>query len=972
MEEKEKEIVAGIDLGTTNSCIAIWDKYKVEVIQNDYGERTTPSIVHFFDQKTYSVGADANIFINIEPKNTIYSIKRVIGLNFNSEEVEKFKKDWSFKLKNQEREKIGIEIEINHSKFTVYPETISCYILKKLKSDAENFLKVNNIKKAVLAVPYYFNNSQKEATMSAALMAGFEDVVLINEPTAAAMAFSFDKLLEKDEKKLLIFDLGGGTFDVSLLTIEEGIIDVICVNGDTKLGGNDIDLKLCEYIEKKIREMNDFKDLDNLDEIINKQKEKIKSKCEFVKKNLTNQEKSVINLPHFYENKNVSIEITSQELEKICEDFLKKIEDILNALFKDAKEKKKNNFYNKSKIDYIILIGGATRMTVIINFVEKYFGKKPITSFNPDESVAIGAALRGETLFNNSTYLDSLSLIDVIPLNIGVMAGKEEMLNVILKRNTYIPCSNKKIYYPIEDYQSKVRIKIYEGTNKYSKDNTLLGEFILDIIPKKKSESQIEVSFNIDENLILHVSAEQLSEGKSKKVSIKKNNQLLNNEELEKEKKKIGKSKLIYFNEKEKEYYSKIINKQKKYFYLENIKNISENELDEFIQLIENYISQFTINENNIHFMIILFRLYNILISKKKSRFELLEEKIDKYLHQISEIDIFYSLNFISKFNLEKSFQEDLTKQISSFFSVKGVQYLTENFQEKKKISFELFQSSLKLIDNLFIQNNELKNDEQIKELIQDNEQNLKFIKINDISLKINEIYNKNKNDEKYLNQIIELYQTIANLINDKDEIEYINGFDILYKLGDNNNYLLSVLDIMSSFYTFIQYINIANDDDKWRKKDEFKRKLDELKKYYEESKNVNLEYFKNDFNSNDFDNIEKAIAKKYNEDKGKKQLTNFTHYIIENFPPITMSKSIDEFKKKPSLKILLASYSKSFTKKYNFLKNKEKLRAKIHGILSEMFNNNVELISINDNGEDTDNEDDDNETLMTEYSSRK
>ena len=728
--------------------------------------------------------------------------------------------------------------------------------------------------------------------------------------------------------------------------------------------------------------MDDFKNLINLDEIIKQQKEKIKSKCEFVKKNLTNQEKSIFNLPHFYEKKSVSIEITSQELENLCQNFLEQIEKILNNLFKDAKEKKKNNSYDKTKIDYIILIGGATKMPVIIDFVEKYFGKKPITSFNPDESIAIGAALRGETLFNDSPYLDSLHLIDVIPLNIGIMVNEDKKLDVILKRNTYIPCRNKQIYYPLTDYQSSVRVKIYEGVNKYVKENTLLGEFILDIIPKKASESQIEVTFAIDEHLILHVSAEQLYEGKKEKVSIKKKNQLLNNEELELEKKRIEKSKIINFNEEEKEYYSKIIDKQNKFFYSENfeenpnnqknkMKNISENEFVEFIKLIENYISKFTIKENNIHFMIILFRLYNILISKKKLKFDLLEEKIDKYLNQISEIDIFYSLNFISKFNLEKSFQEDLTKQISFFFSAKGAQYLTENFKENKNISFELFQSSLKLINNLFIQNNELKNNEQIKELIKDNEQNLKFIKINDISLKIKDIYNKNPNDEKYLNQVIELYQIILNLIKDKEEIEYINDFDTLYKLGDNNNYLLNVLDIMNSFYAFIQFINTVNDDDKYRKKKEFKRKLDELKKFYEESKNVNLEYFKNDFNDENYDNIEKEITKIYNEDKKKNQLTNFIHYIIDKYPPISMSKSIDEFKKKPSLKILLASYSKSFTKKYNLLKNKEKLREKINMILSEMYNNNVELIAIDDTGGDTDNEGD-NQSLMTEYSSRK
>ena len=260
----EKEVVVGIDLGTTNSCIAIWDKYKVEVIPNDYGERTTPSIVHFFDQNSYNVGLDANIFLNSEPKSTIYSIKRIIGLNFNSEEVEKFKKDWPFKLINQERDRIGIEIENNNTKFIVSPETISCYILKKLKSDVENFLKGKKVKKAVLAVPHYFNISQKEATLAAANMAGFEDVILINEPTAASMAFSFDKILQKDEKKLIIFDLGGGTFDVSLLTIEEGIIDVICVDGNTKLGGNDIDSILCEYVKKKIKKMDNYKHLINL------------------------------------------------------------------------------------------------------------------------------------------------------------------------------------------------------------------------------------------------------------------------------------------------------------------------------------------------------------------------------------------------------------------------------------------------------------------------------------------------------------------------------------------------------------------------------------------------------------------------------------------------------------------------------------------------------------------------------------
>ena len=556
------------------------------------------------------------------------------------------------------------------------------------------------------------------------------------------------------------------------------------------------------------------------------------------------------------------------------------------------------------------------------------------------------------------------------------MEGIDNKFDVILKRNTYIPCRNKKIYRPIIDYQPQVGIRIYEGTNKYAKDNTLLGEFILNITPKKIEDSKIEVSFEIDEHLILHVSAVQLAEGKSKEVSINKKNQILTNEELELEKKRIESSKMINMNENEKIKYSKITEQQKEFFSSKNVKKKSEKEINDFIELIENYIAEFKIKENNIHFMITLFRLYNLLILQKKTTFDLLEEKINKYLFQISEIDIFYALNFISKYDLEKTFQEDLMILISTFFSTKGITYLSDDFIENKTISFELFQLSLKIFDNLFAQNSELKDHQQILEIIKDNEQNLKYIKINDISLKIKEIYDKNNNDEKYLNQIIELYQTLVNLIKDKNEIAYINNFDILYKLGDNNNYLLNIIEIMKSFNAFIQYIDEGNDST--IKKREFTRKLNELNKYCEESKNVNQEYFKNDFNDQTCNKIIDEVTQKYNEDKEKYKLTNFVHFIIENYPPITMPKSINEFKKKPSIKILAASYSKRLTTKFKALKNKEKLREKINVFVSEMFSNNVELIpeseNENDNGEDTDNEDDVNAVTSgrTNYTNQK
>ena len=405
-------------------------------------------------------------------------------------------------------------------------------------------------------------------------------------------------------------------------------------------------------------------------------------------------------------------------------------------------------------------------------------------------------------------------------------------------------------------------------------------------------------------------------------------------------------------NENEKKKYFQIIEKQKEFFSSEKIN--SEKELDKFIKLIENYISEFKIKENNIYFMIILFRLYNLLISKKITNFDSLEEKISKYLFQISEIDIFYVLNFISKYDLEKSFQEDLTKQISFFFYAKGIDYLSDNFKKNKNISFELFQLSLKLIDNLFLQNKELKNDQQILELIKDNEQSLKHIKIIDLSLKIKEIYNKNQNNEKYLDIIIELYQNILNLISDKNEVEYINDFDTLYKLGDNDNYLPNVLTIMNSLYAYIHYIDVGENFDKMSKKEEFECNLEKLTKSLKESININQEYFKDDYNDEEFNKIIEGIDNKYNDDKEENELIYFCKYILQNYPPITMSMSIDEFLEKPNVKKLVVFYSKSYTKKYEALKNKEKIRKKIFTIVSEMFNNNIELNPIEQNGGNT------------------
>jgi hypothetical protein len=501
---------------------------------------------------------------------------------------------------------------------------------------------------------------------------------------------------------------------------------------------------------------------------------------------------------------------------------------------------------------------------------------------------------------------------------------------------------------------------VFEGENKFTKDNILLGNFILDIVPKKSIDSKIEITLAIDENLLLHVTAEQLSEGKSKKICIKKKNQLLTNEDLEKEKKRIEGTKIVNnMNENEKKKYSEIIIKKKEFFSSNNLKEMPEEEVDKFINLIENYISEFKIKDSNIHIVNILFRLYNLINSKKKLE-SIMEEKINVFFEQISEIDIFYILNFISKYTLEKFFQEKLTIKIADYFYNKGITDLIVNFKEKKNISLELFQLSIQLIDNLIAHNDELKKDQKISELIKDNNLGLNKIKINDLSLKIKEIYDKNNNDEKYINQIIELYQTIVNLIKNKDEIEYINDFDILYRLGNNNDYLPYILEIMQALYTYI--ISIPCYDEELRKKyGVFKNELNLLKKYSEESKNVNQEYFKSDFDDSLYEKNEKEITRKYN--AGKNEPTNFIYYILENYPPLSLSRSIDAFKRQPSTKILLAAYSKSFLAKFSILKNKEKLRIKLHEIISEMFSDGIELTPIDEAEVVTD---DEQETQMT------
>ena len=507
--EDEEEIIMGIDLGTSNSLIGIWRNNNFEIIPDSYGNRSIPSIIAFTPKSKY-IGKEAKNQIELNSENTFYEVKRLIGRKFSDETVQNDLEFITFGIKPDLSDNIQLYSQAIDRNFT--PEEISAYILKELKYMAEYYLK-KPINKVVITVPAYFNDSQRQATKDAAIIAGLDCVRIINEPTAAALVYGLANKTINDSSKdinVLVYDLGGGTLDLSLLNISNGMFQVLASAGNTHLGGSDFDNRLINFC------LNEFKKkykLNNIDDLSSISYQKLRKGCEDAKKRLSEVEKTTIAIKEFYKNQNLFLTITRGSFEKICRDLfilcLKPLDDIL-----------KNTDLDKSLIDEIILVGGATRMPAIRNNLKLFFnGKELNTSINPDEVVAAGAAIQGFILSHDKDpFSENVVLLDIIPLSLGVetIGG---VINVLIPRNSIIPIKRKKKFTTDSDYETSVKVKIFEGERPMTKDNFLVGEFELSGIESApRGIAQIEINFSVDVNGIINVSAEDLKNEHNKKI----------------------------------------------------------------------------------------------------------------------------------------------------------------------------------------------------------------------------------------------------------------------------------------------------------------------------------------------------------------------------------------------------------------------------------------------------------------------
>lgn len=565
------EYIIGIDLGTTYSCFGIYKDGKVEIIANEMGNRTIPSYVSFTPEERY-IGEMAKNMAGQNPKNTVFDVKRLIGRKFLDESVQNDLEHLTYTVKKAENGNSLIEVEYLDEMKEFYPEQISAMILEKIKLLAEKYLGCS-VKKAVVTVPAYFSDSQRQSTKDAGTIAGLEIVRIINEPTAAALAYGLN---ETQTKNILVYDLGGGTLDVTILTLDNGIFQVKSTAGDTHLGGEDFDFAMKEYLLLTFAEKNILKsktlieedkkilletfNIQSIDELKWKQKlpdyekdklktnsviryiealesfyklksnnksmRKLLSGCEIAKKTLSTTNTITINVENFYESQDLNITLTRQKFEDICkETFEKALEPVKRALV-DAK-------FSDRDINDVVLVGGSTRIPAIQAMLEQKFPGKLKLNINPDEAIAYGATIQAAMLSGVDSKLDSLVLLDVTPLSLGIETAGGIMTKMI-KRNTSIPISKEEIFSTFSDNQPGVTVKVYEGERELVKDNNLLGTFQLTgIPPMPKGTARIKVTFSVDVNGIMSVNALEESTGKENNIVIENRKDRLSTKDID-------------------------------------------------------------------------------------------------------------------------------------------------------------------------------------------------------------------------------------------------------------------------------------------------------------------------------------------------------------------------------------------------------------------------------------------------------